>query len=134
VLLVACAVAAGCSGEPGVPIFGTEDTACVSTQLANEESDQAKLAEVVDCLRSEIAAGRPVTVDIVTPTGEGDPIYHRYAYDGERVLIVTDSRADEFGRGTVEARLCRGLRATQFLPQEIDCSRTSADGFPEADR
>ena len=114
--LVATAViiaigAIGCGlSETGEPIFGTADTTCSSVMLTNAPTDEVVLGGVVDCLLAEIEAGRPVTVDIAAATVEGDPIYHRYAFDGDEVLIVEDSRADEYGSDGVRAGRARAAR------------------------
>ena len=123
--------AVACS-EPGPPIFGTADTVCESVRLLNEDGDLEKMASASSCLLGEIDAGRAITVDIATITAEGDPIYNRYAFDGESVLIVADDRADTFGNGGVRAERCASIQAGRFLPEGIDCQSADHDGFPEA--
>ncbi len=133
-LATACSSDVGNSSVGDEPIFGTEDTACASVSTRNEDGDEALIEQVSDCLLDEIAAGQPVTVDIAALSAEGDPIYYRYAYDGDRVLIVEDNRADEFGRPTVVAKICAGVEATRWIPEGVDCSDTDHPGFPEAAR
>ncbi len=128
----ACARGDSPQAGEGDPIFGTQDTACASVSTRNEDGDEALLAQVSTCLREQVQARRPVTVDVAVLTAEGDPIYHRYAYDGDRILIVEDNRADEFGRGRVAAQSCTGLHVSDWLPQGIDCRSAEHPGFPEA--
>lgn len=128
-------MAVACSGSDSAsnePIYGTEDTVCTSVRLANEDNDDAVLASAVDCLIAEVDAGRPVTVDIAAVTVEGDPIYNRFTYDGDRILIVEDNRADEFGRPVVVARSCAGISTGQWFPEGTDCEPADHPGFPEA--
>lgn len=127
---------AACSGDDAGqsqdPIFGTQDSSCASRSLVNEDSDEAELAAFVDCLFGEYEATRPVVTDLRAATVEGDFIYYRFDYDGDRVLIVEDSRADEFGVGSVRARSCRDLVRTSWVPDGHDCEGADHNGFPEA--
>ena len=124
---------AGCAGERADPIFGRADTVCVSAELQNDDGDLDRLGEAISCLMDEVAAGRAVTVDLLVPTVEGDPMYHRFAFDGAAVLIVADDRADTYGSGTVRAERCASLEwDRRWLPVGVDCSPTDHDGFPEA--
>ena len=134
VVLAVFAGACGGSASSATPIFGTEDTACASVSTRNEEGDEELLVRVAECLLEEVQAGRAVTVDVAILSVEGDPIYHRYEFDGERVLIVEDNRADEFGRPNVVARSCARLEADRFLPEGVDCVNATHPGFPEAVR
>ena len=123
------------SEEPNTePIFGTEDTVCESAQLSGDlsEANNALGEALTECFITEVEAGRPVTVDVVEPTIEGDPIYTRYSYDGDRTLIVRDDRADEFGSAIVQADLCLTVRPVRWLLQGVTCDRVDHPGFPEA--
>ena len=133
-MLVATIALAGCAGEPGDPIFGTADTTCTSVVLSNDDGDEQILNRAVDCLFGEIEAGNVITVDFSIPTVDGDPIYYRYAYDGDTVLTVQDNRADEFGAPTILAQQCKSLERTDWTPEGTDCVGIAHDGFPEARR
>lgn len=137
-IIVAAVLGTSCSSDSTPasvePIFGTEDTTCTSVTTRNEDDDVQIIASAVDCLFAEIEAGRPVTVDIAALSAEGDPIYYRYAYDGERVLVVEDNRADEFGRPNVTSLSCARLERTGWVPERFDCLDADHDGFPEAVR
>ena len=113
--------------------FGSNDDQCASARLLNEPEDESILDAAVDCFLAEYDAARPVTVDIDTPTVEGDSIYHRYQFDGEVVLIVEDARADEFGIGYKHSRTCTRVERTDWLPEGFDCTQVPHPGFPEAD-
>jgi hypothetical protein len=113
--------------------FASNDDQCASASLGNEPDDDIVLGRALDCLFTEYDAGNPVTIDIAVATVEGDPIFHRYRYDGETVLIVEDSRADEFGTGSVRARICEDIVRGRRLPESDNCERVSHPGFPEAD-
>lgn len=115
-----------------VPFFGGNDTFCESTTLGNEPDDQQKLADGVDCFFAEYEAGNSVIWDASIPTVEGDPIYHRFAYDGEAVVIVIDSRLDSFGSGSVDARTCASIERTNWIPEGVDCGPIDHAGFAEA--
>lgn len=137
-IAIVAVLGASCSSDPtpvsAAPIFGTEDTTCTSVTTRNEDDDLEIVASAVDCLFTEIEAGRPVTVDIAALSAEGDPIYYRYAYDGDRVLVVEDNRADEFGRPIVISLSCARLERTGWVPDRFDCIDADHDGFPEAVR
>lgn len=133
-LTAACSSDSGEATASDEPIFGTEDTACESVSTRNEDGDEELIEQVSNCLLGEIAAGRPVTVDIAALSAEGDPIYYRYAYDGDRVLIVEDNRADEFGRPNVVAKDCASVESTRWTPEGVGCTDTDHPGFPEAVR
>jgi len=132
VLVVLSACSADDEPVSTTPIFGTEDTTCESVTLRNEDNDEQLLTQAVDCLLGEIDAGRPVTVDISAATVEGDPIYNRFAFDGERILIVEDNRADGFGRPEVQAQWCSGIATGVWVPEGVDCEDADHPGFPEA--
>lgn len=120
----------------GVPFFGGNDDQCPSTVLSNSDDDQAVLQQGADCFLSEVEAGTPVVWDLSLPTVEGDPIFSRYLFDGEAVWLLGDSRADEFGRGTVSAQRCAGIEGANWEPVGVDCVSTDYpgfSGFPEAD-
>ncbi len=110
------------------PSFAANDDACPAVQLANEDDDQVLLAGAIDCLRSEIEGGRSVVADVAIPTVEGDPIYHRYAYDGEKVLVLVDSRADTYGSGSVTASECESLADVGTPPLGEDCVSVEMPG------
>ena len=113
--------------------FGSNDDRCASARLLNEPEDESVLDAAVDCFLAEYEAGRPVTVDIDSPTVEGDSIYHRYRYDGQEILIVEDARADEYGVGYKRSRTCLRVERTDRLPEGFDCTQVAHPGFPEAD-
>ena len=119
-------------GSP-TALFGSDDDQCPSITLANELTDEAALAAGVDCLFAEFDAGRAVIWDVMTPTVEGDPIYHRFHYDGETVLVVRDDRADTFGSGGVSAQRCDEVTRTNWVPEgSTNCAAVDHPGFPEA--
>lgn len=133
VLIAACGSSAPRASQFGDSApFGSNDDSCPSVRLRNEADDQEVLAAGIDCFFEEYAAGRAVTVDIDSPTVEGDSIYHRYRYDSEVVLIVEDARADEYGIGYIRARTCGRVERTDWLPEGYDCTQISHPGFPEA--
>ncbi|MGI9606470.1 MAG: DUF4362 domain-containing protein [Acidimicrobiales bacterium] len=148
VLLVLVAIAACGSGDPvttdggdGADIsvsetersFGANDNQCTSVRLKNEVEDEAVRAEALECFFGEYDAGTPVIVDLAIPTVEGDDLYHRYDYDGSSVLIVIDTRLDEFGSGGVSAQRCTAVEPGRFLPEGVECEDVDHAGFPEAD-
>ncbi len=111
-------------------VFGAADTTCTSVELTNDDGDDALLREAVACLMAEIEADRSVTVDIVVPTAEGDPIFHRFAFDGAATLLVVDSRADTYGDGMVRATRCAVVRWDGVsLPEGVDCVPVDHAGF-----
>lgn len=137
-------IVAGCGGEEEAieppdrwaalePDFGANDMECVSAVLRNELEDEVILAEFESCLLGEVEAGRPVTADVRALTVEGDPIWYRYSFDGELVLVIFDNRADTFGRGTVDAQECTGLEPAGGLPRGQGCVDITMPGFPEVD-
>ena len=138
VALVILLVAACGSSAPQPSQFGdsasfaSNDSRCPSVRLSNEADDQEVLTAAIECFFDEYDAGRAVTVDFDIPTVEGDSIYHRYRYDGETVLIVEDTRADEYGTGYIRARSCERVEGTDWLPEGYDCSQVAHPGFPEA--
>lgn len=132
VLSIACGSVPSSQFGDSAP-FASNDEQCASASLGNEPDDDEVLSEALDCLFAEYDAGNPVTIDIAVATVEGDPIFHRYRYDGDTVLIVEDSRADEFGAGSVRARVCADIVRGRRLPDSNDCERVNHPGFPEAD-
>lgn len=117
-----------------VPFFGANDDQCVSPTLTNSADDGDLLSAAIDCFFAEYDADTPVVLDVSVPTVEGDPIYHRYLYDGEGVTIVIDNRADTFGSGAVIAERCETLAAGDFLPVGGNCvDINDHPGFPEAE-
>jgi len=114
--------------------FGSNDDQCASANLRNEADDQQVLDVAIECLRAEYEAGRPVTLDVDIPTVEGDPIFWRYHITEEFILIVDDSRSDEYGQGTIRARTCETLEFVDRMPEGVDCERVNHPGFPEAER
>lgn len=132
VLGTACGSSTPSSFGDSAP-FASNDDRCTSAMLRNELDDEQVLDTALDCFFAEYDAGIPVTIDIAVPTVEGDPILHRYRFDGEFVLIVIDSRADEFGNGSVGARLCDSVERGTRLPEAVGCTNVDHPGFPEAD-
>ena len=126
-LLGLCAVS-GCGGD-GSKVFGEQSEPCPATVLTNDAEDDQKTDDGTDCLMTEVEAGRPVVWDVLVPTVEGDPIPTRYAFDANVVRITTDSSRDTFGSGGVVEQRCDGLRRTSRLPEGVDCTTSSGDGF-----
>lgn len=122
------AVTTGCGGD-GSKVFGDQSEPCPATVLTNGSDDDQKIDDGADCLMTEFEAGRPVVWDVLVPTVEGDPIPTRYAFDGDSVTITTDFSRDTFGGGGVDQQRCDGLRRTSRLPEGVDCSTSSGDGF-----
>lgn len=118
-----------------IPFFGSNDTLCPSLVLTNDIDDPAKMRAAVPCLLDAVDAGTPVVWDVSIPTVEGDPIYHRFHFDGDEVVIVRDDRADTFGVGTVRAERCASLTwpEEERLPVGVECVSAEHPGFPEAE-
>lgn len=116
-------------GRDGSKIFGDQSLPCPATVLTNGSDDEQKIDAGSECLMTEFEADRPVVWDVLLPTVEGDPIPTRYAFDGDIVTITTDSSHDTFGSGGVDEQRCNGLRRTSRLPEGVDCSNSSGDGF-----
>lgn len=120
-----------------IPFFGANDDQCPSTVLANEESDQELIAAGATCFLDQVTAGDPVVWDMNQPTVEGDPIYTRHFYDGEAVWILTDTRADTYGSGTVDSQRCVGAQTTNWGIEGTNCAPAEFPsgfaGFPEAE-
>lgn len=115
-----------------VPFFGGNDTICPSTTLRNELDDETVVATAVDCFMAAYEAGTPLVWDLSRPTVEGDPIYHRFFFDGESVTIVVDNRLDAFGSPQIDARSCGSVVRGAGMPEGIDCTPIEHRGFPEA--
>ena len=118
-----------------VAFFGADETVCESTVLANEVDDEARVREAGQCFLDAVDAATPLVWDVSVPTVEGDPIYHRFHYTGDDVLIVVDSRADTFGSGAVDARWCASVRRDSggWLPVGEDCVGVDHPGFADAE-
>ena len=137
IAVVVALIASGCtsSGESTEPpIFGTQDTVCVSVRYYGTAS--AHLAgDSIDCLMDQVEAGQPVTVDVLATTADG-PIFRRYSFDGQTTLYVQDSRGDSkvsvSGLPPVFANRCRTLQRTANFPSISDCEAVEHPGFPEA--
>ncbi len=138
-MVAALAMVAACGDGSGeisageAPVFGASDDPCTSTTLSNDLDDQARLDEGVDCFFAELDAQRPVIWDLSVATVEGDPILHRFDYDGDSITILIDSRADSFGPGSVVADRCRGITRTSFVPEGTECSPVNLPGFVDND-
>ena len=119
----------------GVPFFGGNDTICPSLRLMNDPNDLGTAREASPCFLDAVDEGVPVVWDVVLPTIEGEPIYQRFHYTGDDVLIVRDFRADTFGSGGVRAERCASVAMGEadWLPVGVDCVSTDHPGFPEAD-
>ncbi len=115
-------------------LFASADTVCPSVVTRNESSDLARVTATLDCFFVEVEAGRPITIDFNIATTEGDPVFYRYAFDGERFLVITDSRADAFGQPSVQAQTCETIARGDRLPQFTNCQPELHPGFPEAVR
>ncbi len=112
--------------------FGDKDDVCQSVKLTNDAADTAALATASKCFFEAFEAGKTVTVDIARPTVEGDPIFYRYFYNGDKVLTVADTRADPFGDNSVVAKLCDSvtLDGGELLAEK--CEPADSLGFAEA--
>lgn len=113
----------------GVKVFGENTQPCDPTVLNNGSDDEIKISEGAACFVREFEAGRPLVWDVVFATTEGDPIPSRYDYDGAIVSITTDYSFDNYGSGGVSELRCTGVRPTNWLPEGIDCSSHTAEGF-----
>ena len=137
VMMISAAVlASSCaqSEAAAAPIFGTQDTLCVSVRYYGTTSD--RLAEdSIDCFMDQVEAGRSVTVDIAARTLDG-AIYRRYAFDGTTTLVVQDSRGDAVVSGSglppLFANRCDTIQRTTSFPAASDCEPAEHAGFPEA--
>jgi hypothetical protein len=118
-----------------IPFFGANDTLCPSLTLANDADDEQTARDAGKCFLDAVGAGTPVVWDVSIPTIEGDPIYHRFHFTGDDVVIVRDDRADTFGSGSVQAERCSSVSASdaEWLPVGVDCTPTDHPGFPEAE-
>lgn len=112
--------------------FGGNDTVCRSV-IVQPTTGEAGLQEAKDCLLAEIAAGRPIVVDFAVVSTEGQPIYFRYAYDGNQILVVNDSRLDSFGSQTIIAQLCDSVLPGPIVPLPSGCTAATSSGIAEAD-
>lgn len=113
--------------------FGSNATTCPSIEYAAGSTSPDDLLAARDCLITEVSAGRPVVSDFMLTTTEGDPVYYRYAFDGDRILFVNDSRLDTYGSGEVNAQLCDGVEAGRILPEVFGCIPTNSSGLSQAD-
>lgn len=125
-------VASACGASGETVSFGSQDTTCQSVELRNDDGDADLQSSAQDCFIEEFEAGRAVTVDLNIPTADGDPIFNRFAFDGETVLLVTDSRLDEFGSDGVRAERCRSVELAGRVITGVDCEQVSHGGFVEA--
>lgn len=118
----------------GMVVFGEDETVCPSLTLANDLDDEQRAREAATCLLDSVTAGIPAVWDVSLPTVEGDPIYHRFDATGDDVVIIVDDRADTFGAGTVRARRCATVIASdaEWLPVGVDCSPIEHPGFSDA--
>lgn len=119
----------------GVPFFGGNDTICPSLTLFNDADDERAARSASQCFLDAVDADTPVVWDVSIPTIEGDPIYHRFHFTGDDIVIVRDDRADTFGSGTVQAQRCAAVTMNEFewLPVGIECDPIDHPGFPEAE-
>ncbi len=127
IFLAACGSDSGSAA--GAAVFAENDSQCASPTLTNDNGDDELLETAIECLFTELDAGNPVTVDMSIPTVEGDPIFHRYEFDGTDVLTIVDNRLDEFGEGVVIAERCTSLVRGQWLPQGTNCEPVDHPGF-----
>lgn len=125
---VALVLFAGCSDDQS-KVFGGQSSACSPTVFTNDVDDAQKLEDGSTCFFSEVDAGRAVVWDVLVPTVEGDPIPSRYDFNGEITIITTDSSRDTFGSGGVSVRRCEEVQPTDRLPEGVDCTDSSGDGF-----
>lgn len=129
------AAACGASSVGTSVSFGADDSTCDSVELPGDVEDSSPLQAGVACLLIEIDAGNPVVVDFSLGTVEGDQIFTRYDFDGERILIVSDDRLDQFGSGSVAAATCEQLVAnSSTIPDGAECEAVGHSGFIEANQ
>jgi len=107
---------------------------CPSLVLTYDADDEARARAGTACFLDAVDAGTPLVWDVDVPTVEGDPIYHRFHFTGDDVLIVRDDRADTFGNGGVRAQRCATVTSEplEWLPVGVDCEGVTHPGFPEA--
>lgn len=113
--------------------FGANDTTCRSTIFASGTSTPEDLFAAGECAIVEISSERPVVLDLALITTEGDPLYYRYAYDGDKILHVIDTRLDAFGAREISAQLCDSIEAGRLVPTVTGCMPTTSLGIAEAD-
>lgn len=125
---------AGCGGGGSIR-FGGGESACPPTTAGAPHVNTAEdLALAADCFFSAVAASTAVTWDLARNSVEGDPIYTRYAFNGDEITIVVDARKDRWGPQRVTAQTCESVaRGAAGLPEGVSCRTTSHDGFVEAD-
>ncbi len=92
--------------------FGHADP-CPYTRMTNSEGDAAALSRGRGCFDAAVAEGTPITWDLEVFTVEGDPVFYRVEWDGERYAVHYDASADTYGggRGT---EVCRDLASDEF--------------------
>jgi hypothetical protein len=136
VLILAVCGVAGCT-----PTTGTTDAAPSATALAGPTSPTVGVASARDCgtfvlgQREElptsalrcfldaVSAGQPVVLNETRPTVEGDPIPVTFSADARgRVEVITDSRKDRFGSGTVDRITCTAPSAVGGQLHFATCS------------
>lgn len=133
-LLIVLMIATACSADGNLdgesaPVFGATPGPCGVTVLTNDVDDQAKLRSAVECALGEVDAKRAFTWDLLVPTVEGDPILYRYASDGERVTIITDTTRDAFGSPTVLVQVCETIDETGLVPLGVGCIDSTGVSF-----
>ena len=129
--------AGGSQGDASVVAvaFGADDGRCPSLTLSNDLDDEERARAGTACFLEVVEGGTPIVWDVSVPTVEGDPIYHRFDFTGDDVLLVVDDRADTFGSGSVRAQRCGSVAAAQgeWLPVGVDCAPTDHPGFVDAE-
>lgn len=117
------------AAAPATKVFGDHTSPCEPTVLRNGVDDPRILESGAACLLAEFEASRPVVWDVLLPTVEGDPILTRYEFDGATVTITTDHSFDTYGSGGVTEQRCTGIRPSGWLPEGVDCTTSSGEGF-----
>jgi hypothetical protein len=117
---------------PATKVFGEHDDPCEPTTLNHEPEDQQTLATGAACFLAEHDAGRAVIWDVLYYTPEGDPIVSRYDYDGTAITITRDHSFDTLGSGRVYEQRCTSVRSTDWLPEGVDCTTSTGEGFDAA--
>jgi len=124
--VIAAVVASACAAEAEpeslrARVFGAAPGPCRVTVLTNDPGDEERLTAAVDCALAQVDARNAFTWDVLVPTVEGDPILYRFAGDGEKVTITTDTTRDAFGSRSVLVQECETIDDTGLVPAGVDC-------------
>lgn len=103
--------------------FGGFVEPCSASVLTNDVDDNQVLADGLACFLDAVETSTPVVWDLAVATVEGDPILHRYDFDGTATTITVDTTRDTFGAPTVDVQRCANVIDGRFLPEGTECER-----------